>query len=297
MTKRRQDPHTTQRLRMPVGDLSRPGARLVVIHGESLGLCVELIDKPVTIGRSPSCEMQIDHRSVSRTHCTVWLEAGQFHVRDLGSTNKTLVNAHAVDKSELKDGDNIAVGEIVLKFLRRESLEDRYHQAMVELATVDTLTQLPNRRVWREALERAVLLAQNGAGLSLAFIDLDHFKRINDELGHLAGDEVLQAVATVIRNSLLSGFVAGRLGGEEFAVILPGVALRQATDYAEALRRAVEALRVELPGGERTITTSVGVVQWQPDMQTTADFMRAADAELFRAKAEGRNRVCVRALA
>jgi diguanylate cyclase (GGDEF)-like protein len=296
MTKRRHDPQTTQRLRLPLGDLARPGARLVVIHGESMGLCVELIDKPVTIGRAPGCEMQIDHRSVSRMHCTVWCEQGQFHVRDLGSTNKTLVNEHAVDKSELKDGDTIAIGEIVLKFLRRESLEDRYHQAMVEMATVDTLTQLPNRRVWREGLERIVVQAQNGTPLCLAFIDLDHFKRINDELGHLAGDEVLKAVAAVIRNSLLSGFAAGRLGGEEFAVILPGMSLRRAADYAELLRRAVEALRVELPGGLRSITTSVGVVQWQPSMQTTADFMRAADAELFRAKAEGRNRVCVRQL-
>lgn len=296
MTKRRLDPHTTQRLRLPVGDLARPGARLVVIHGESMGLCVELIDKPVTVGRAPGCEMQIDHRSVSRMHCTVWVENGQFHVRDLGSTNKTLVNEHAVDKSELKDGDTIAVGEIVMKFLRRESLEDRYHQAMVELATVDVLTQLPNRRVWREALERAVMSAQNGAPLSLAFIDLDHFKRINDELGHLAGDEVLKAVAAAIRSSLFAGFIAGRLGGEEFAVILPGVALRQATDYAELLRRAIENLRVELPGGVRLVTTSVGIVQWQPSMQTSADFMRAADAELFRAKAAGRNCVCARAL-
>jgi diguanylate cyclase (GGDEF)-like protein len=296
MKKPRLDPHTTQRLRMPVGDLSRPGARLVVIHGESLGLCVELLDKPVTIGRAPGCEIQIDHRSVSRMHCTVWGENGQFQVRDLGSTNKTLVNEQAVDQIALKDGDTIAIGEIVMKFLRRESLEDRYHQAMVERATVDILTQLPNRRVWREALERAVLQAQNGAALSLAFIDLDHFKRINDELGHLAGDEVLKEVAGVIRQSLLAGFAAGRLGGEEFAVILPGVTLRQAADYAELLRRTVADLQVDLPGGVRSITTSVGVVQWQPSMQTTVDFMRAADAELFRAKAEGRNRVCARAL-
>lgn len=292
MTKRRFDPHTTQRLRVPVGDLWRPGARLVVIHGESLGLCVELLDKPVTIGRAPGCEMQIDHRSVSRMHCTVWCEEGQFNVRDLGSTNKTLVNEHAVDRSELKDGDTIAVGEIVLKFLRRESLEDRYHQAMVEMANVDALTQLPNRRVWREVLERTVVQAQGGAALCLAFIDLDHFKRINDVLGHLAGDEVLKAVAQAIRTSLLAGFTAGRLGGEEFAVILPGVPLRQAIDYGELLRRAVDALRVNLPTGTQTITTSVGVVQWQSGMQTTADFMRAADAQLFRAKAEGRNRVC-----
>ena len=292
MSKQRPDPHTTQRLRVPFGDLARPGARLVVIHGEHLGLCVELVDKPVTIGRAPGCEMQIDHRSVSRMHCTVWCEDGQFHVRDLGSTNKTLVNERAVDKSELKDGDTIAVGEIALKFLRRESLEDRYHQAMVEMANVDALTQLPNRRVWREALERGVVLAQSGAALCLAFIDLDHFKRINDDFGHLAGDEVLKAAAGVIRASVLSGCTAGRLGGEEFAVILPGFVLRQAIDYAEHLRRAIEAMQVELPGSTRSITTSVGVVQWRAGMQTTVDFMRAADAELFRAKAEGRNRVC-----
>jgi diguanylate cyclase (GGDEF)-like protein len=293
MKKRRLDPHTTQRLRIPVGAIARPGARLVVIHGESLGLCVELIDKPVTIGRAPGCEMQIDHRSVSRMHCTVWAENGHFHVRDLGSTNRTLVNEHAIDRSELKDGDTIAVGEIVMKFLRRESLEDRYHQALVELATVDVLTQLPNRRVWREGLERAVLQAQAGTPLCMAFIDLDHFKRINDELGHLAGDEVLKGVAAVIRASLLSRFHAGRLGGEEFAVALPGLSLRQATDYAELLRRAIEALRIELAGTPRAITASLGVVQWAPSMQTSADFMRAADAELFRAKAAGRNRVCV----
>lgn len=294
MNKRRPDPHTTQRLRLPVGDLSRPGARLVVIHGEHMGLCMELLDQPVTIGRAPGCEMQIDHRSVSRMHCTVWCEDGKFQVRDLGSTNKTLLNEVAVETAELSDGDTLAVGEIVLKFLRRESLEDRYHQAMVEMASVDALTQLPNRRVWRETLERSVMQAQSGSPLSLAFIDLDHFKRINDDYGHLAGDDVLKAVAGVLRNSLLAGFTAGRLGGEEFAVILPNVPLRQAVDYAELLRRAIESLFLDLPDGPRTVTTSVGVVQWQPTMQTSADFMRLADSELFRAKAEGRNRVCAR---
>ena len=88
----------------------------MVIHGDSPGRCVELIDKPVTIGRVGSCEMQIDHSSVSRRHCTVSVEAGQFNIRDLGSTNKTVLNGHAVESSELKDGDTIAIGEIVLKF-------------------------------------------------------------------------------------------------------------------------------------------------------------------------------------
>lgn len=287
------DSMTTRRMRLSaIG--SATGGRLVVIHGECLGLCVELVDKPVTIGRIRDCEMLIDHGSVSRTHCMVWTEDGQFRIRDLGSTNKTLVNGHVVEDGELKDGDTIAIGEIVLKFLMRESLEDRYHQAMVEMASVDALTQLPNRRTWRDGLERSMIQALAGIPLSLVFIDLDHFKRVNDELGHLAGDDVLKAVAAVIQQSLGPGWLAGRLGGEEFAVVMPGTALMAAVDYAQALRLAIEALSVELSAGSCSVTTSIGVVQWQRLFTASADFMRAADIELFRAKSEGRNRVCFR---
>ena len=253
------DPMTTRRMRLPTGDLVNAGARLVVIHGESLGSCVEMMDKPIMIGRVRDCEMPIDHGSVSRKHCTVWAEGGLFYIRDLGSTNKTRVNGHAVASSELQDGDTIAIGEIVLKFFRRESAEDRYHQAMVELATVDALTQLPNRRIWRDGLERAMAQASEGVVLSLVFIDLDHFKRINDELGHLAGDDVLKAVAAVIRDSLTPEFLAGRLGGEEFAVVMPGTALPEAVEYAERLRRAIETLTVSSQEGSRPVTTSIGV--------------------------------------
>ena len=287
------DPQTTQRLRLNLGDSrGRPGARVVVIHGENVGAQIEIGDQAVVVGRSAACDLQIPHASVSRQHCRIAFEGGCYVLEDLGSTNQTLVNEEPATRIELQDGDQIAVGEAVLKFMRRESLEDRYHQAMVEMATVDALTGLPNRRAWRETLERQVLLAQGGAALSLAFVDLDHFKRINDELGHLAGDEVLRAVATVIRNALLAGFHGGRLGGEEFAVILTNTPLQKAIDYSEALRRAIEALRATPGGVPRQITTSIGCVQWHRGFQTSAEFMRAADAELFRAKAAGRNRVC-----
>lgn len=287
------DPQTTQRLRLNLGDSgNRPGARIVVIHGENVGAQIEISDAAVVVGRSVGCDLQIPHASVSRQHCRIVVEGAQYLLEDLGSTNQTLVNEKPVTRVELRDGDQIAVGDAVLKFMRRESLEDRYHQAMVERATVDVLTGLPNRRVWREALEKMVVTAHSGAPLSLAFVDLDHFKRINDELGHLAGDDVLRAVAAVIRNALLAGFFAGRLGGEEFAVILPNTSLQRAVDYSEALRRAIEALRPESAGVARCVTASIGVVQWRPGYQASVEFMRAADAELFRAKAAGRNRVC-----
>lgn len=280
-------------MRPPTSERTSVGARLVIIHGDILGSGLDLLDKPVTIGRSRDCEMTIDHDSVSRLHCVVWAEGGQFRVRDLGSTNKTVVNGHEVGSCELKDGDTIAIGEIVLKFFHRESMEDRYHQAMVELASMDMLTQLANRRIWRDGLERAMTQAGEDAPLCLVFIDLDHFKRVNDELGHLAGDEVLRCVAQVIRDSVAPDWLAGRLGGEEFAVVLPGIGLERARVYAEALRRAIENQAIALNGGSRSVTTSVGVVQWHPRFASSADFMRAADAELFRAKSEGRNRVCV----
>lgn len=287
------DPQTTQRLRPNrMGAGGRPGARIVIIHGENLGAQIEIGAQPVIVGRSVSCELQIPHASVSRQHCRIACEGGEYVVEDLGSTNQTLVNDAPVMRAVLQDGDQIAVGDAVLKFMRRESLEDRYHQAMVERATVDALTGLPNRRVWREALERAVIQAQSGAPLSLSFVDLDHFKRINDELGHLAGDEVLRATSEVIRAALVGGAIGGRLGGEEFAVILPNTVLAQAIEQAEAMRLAIAATRPSIGGVARTITASFGVVQWHARFQTSAEFMRAADAELFRAKAEGRNRVC-----
>lgn len=289
----RADPQTTQRMRLNFGDSGgRPGARVVVIHGENIGAQIEISDRPVTVGRAVGCDLQIVHASVSRQHCRIRFDRDHYTLEDLGSTNQTLVNEQQVTRVDLHDGDLIAVGDAVLKFMRRESLEDRYHQAMVEAASVDGLTGLPNRRVWREALEKAVIHAQGGTALSLAFVDLDHFKRVNDELGHLAGDEVLRSVAAVVRNALLAGFTAGRLGGEEFAIILPNQLLQKAIDYSEALRRAIEALRVDIANTPRQITTSIGVVQWHRGFQTSAEFMRAADAELFRAKAAGRNRVC-----
>ncbi|HVF36242.1 MAG TPA: GGDEF domain-containing protein [Candidatus Saccharimonadia bacterium] len=291
---RKIDGHTTQRLRSArtLAPSSR-GACMVVISGQRLGQCIDLHDVPVVIGRAPGSDFQIEHRSVSRAHCKVYHDGGKFYVRDLGSTNKTLVNGRPAAETVLKDGDLIAVGETVLKFVRRGSLEARYHEALYELATVDSLTQLYNRRKFRELIEECMTRAvADGSALALLFIDLDRFKAINDRHGHLAGDEVLRGIARTVREQLVKPEFAGRLGGEEFAIALPGATMARAQARAETLRAAIEAARTEHDGISHGCTASIGVSVFGSDAPTVSDLMRAADLQLFRAKAEGRNRVC-----
>jgi len=156
--------------------------------------------------------------------------------------------------------------------------------AQVEaLARTDALTGLPNRRAWDEHVEAERERArQNGHPLTLAMVDLDHFKRFNDAHGHVAGDELLAEVADVWRRALRAGDVLARYGGEEFAVLLPGCS----TDEAVVL---LERLRAATPRGE---TCSVGMATCEPG-DSAATLGARADAALYEAKRAGRDRVAV----
>lgn len=269
-------------------------ACLVVIRGGELGARADLAEVDLVIGRAPGCGFRLDDPGVSRQHCRIWRDGDRWRLRDLGSTNKTFVNGAPVDEVELRDGDRIGVGDTVFKFVRAGSVEERYHQRLYELASIDALTGLYNRRKFRELLEQTLLKTlETGAPLSLVFVDLDHFKRINDTHGHQSGDEVLRGVAGVVRERLREGDVAGRLGGEEFAVFLPETALSTAAEWAETLRVAVAAARHRIDDVELAVTVSLGVAAWRPDRPTSADLMRAADEQLYAAKAAGRDRVAV----
>lgn len=156
------------------------------------------------------------------------------------------------------------------------------------LAMTDDLTGLPNRRGILDALERGLAAhREDGRPLAIAVFDIDHFKRINDAHGHHGGDRVLEAVAAVARARTPQGGSVGRLGGEEFLMVLPGVAAEEAHDVAETLRRAVAADAG--PGGERRVTISLGVAAVQPGESSEA-LLRRADDALYRAKREGRDR-------
>lgn len=268
-------------------------ACMVVIDGPRLGQCVHVNDVPVVVGRSPKADFQVEHASVSRFHCSVWQEGSVVCVRDLGSKNGTWVNGSRITNADLGEGDHIALGDIVLKFVLGGSLEARYHEALYQLATLDSLTQLHNRREFRECLNEAVnRMRDDDAPLSAVIFDLDYFKQINDILGHDVGDEVLRRMASTLREKLHPGDVAGRLGGDEFAVLLRDADAPRAAAWCEQLRVSMQGMGLEGRGLPRPATISVGVATWSPSMQSARELMRLADMALLRAKDAGRNRVC-----
>jgi diguanylate cyclase (GGDEF)-like protein len=288
--------NTTQRrtLRSPAARAAGTGAAcVVVIHGESLGQRLELKDAPVVIGRSPDAALQINHRSISRFHCRIWPDAAGYRIRDLDSTNRTFVNEHPIIEAELRDGDHIGVGDSILKFMEQGSVEARYHEELYQLATSDPLTGLYNRRQFQELMEKEILRAtRHLRNLCLALADIDHFKPINDRHGHPAGDTVIRGIAQLLRRNARADQLIARIGGEEFALVFAEQRLADATDAAERLRRAIEASPFELGGAPATVTVSIGLAQWRRGMNGLSDLMRAADRQLYRAKQEGRNRVC-----
>ena len=168
----------------------------------------------------------------------------------------------------------------------REHLEVQRQKALL-----DPLTGLPNRAAWSERLDHEVnAWHQRGNSLSLAMLDLDHFKRINDGYGHLAGDKVLKIIANVLRKRLRSTDFIARFGGEEFVLLMPNSSLADALAVGEVLRAAIEACPFHFKGEPVTVTVSMGVAQFQPGERSDLALKRA-DAALYRAKAAGRNRV------
>lgn len=168
----------------------------------------------------------------------------------------------------------------------RENLEEQRQKALV-----DPLTGLPNRAAWSERLEHEVVQwQQHGNSLLLAMLDLDHFKRINDNYGHLAGDRVLKLIASVLRKRLRGGDFIARFGGEEFVLLVPDTPLAAGAKLAEALRLAIEACPFHFKGEPVTVTVSVGMTAFKPGEHSDS-VLKRADQALYRAKNAGRNRV------
>ena len=170
----------------------------------------------------------------------------------------------------------------------------RMERQLRQLATIDDLTETLNRRAFFIAAEQEIeRSARYGNCVSVAMFDLDHFKRINDRHGHAVGDRALRAAAAALRANLREVDILGRLGGEEFAVLLPETALAGAVEVAERLRQAIAAIVLPLDAGlpPLTFTASLGVAERGADETTVDKILARADLALYRAKADGRNRV------
>ncbi len=261
---------------------------LVVIAGSSMGQRFE-VQSPLVIGRSQECDVVLYGDGLSRRHCRLWIMNSCLWARDLGSTNGTYLNGLQVTMGKLKAGDQIQLGDSVVRVLRLGSSEDKYHAAMNQHAWSDDLTGLGNRRRFQSLLGDAITRATRDLEpFAIVLLDLDNFKSINDRYGHDVGDIVLKACAAQVQSITRVPYSVARIGGEEFVVILPGADRPTATRYAERCRASIASMTFPQAGAFR-VTASFGVAEWNQNAKDSQDLVKIADRRLYAAKRAGKN--------
>jgi diguanylate cyclase (GGDEF)-like protein len=273
-----------------------PGATrpcLTVLTGGAAGHLFKMRSTSV-IGRIPNAEVRLEDDGISRQHARVRVEADRAWIEDLGSRNGTFVNgARISDLVELHDGDKVQVGRsTVLRFGMQDALDESFHEQLVSSALRDSLTKLYNKRYLLERLDSELKFAlRHESALSILMVDLDHFKNINDEHGHLGGDAVLAQLSNVLARAVRNEDVVARFGGEEMVVILRATGMDPALHTAERLCRLVENTVTVFHDQPLRATCSIGVAGLpSSSAKSCEELIEHADRALYRAKGAGRNR-------
>ncbi len=268
---------------------------LTVLTGTSTGHIYKLAHGSHVIGRKESSELRITDDGISRQHARVRCEGDLIFVEDMGSRNGTYVNGRLIkDPTPLHDGDKIQVGRTtVIRFALHDELDESFHDNLLSSALRDPLTKLFNKRYLMDRLDSELKFAhRHETAVSILMLDLDHFKRINDSYGHLAGDAVLVQLATVLVKAVRNEDVVARFGGEEIVIILRSISLELALTLGERLRKTVERETVVHNDKSIEATVSIGVAGFPSTRAETVDqLIEAADKALYRAKHAGRNTV------
>jgi two-component system, cell cycle response regulator len=271
-------------------------AYLVVLAGSNVGEMYKVEKDRTVMGRGEKVDIRLVDEGISREHAQVVRQEKSIFLEDMGSTNGTFCNGVRVQRQALSDGDKILLGSTtILKFSYQDKLDEMFQRQMSESALRDGLTKAFNKRYFSERLESEYQYAvRHDAPLSLVFLDIDHFKKINDQNGHQAGDYVLVELAGLVTRALRNEDIFARYGGEEFAIISRGTDVAEGAALAERLRRAVEEHEFVFDGSRLPVTISVGVARApRPGVHSHAELVGLADETMYEAKRSGRNRVCV----
>jgi diguanylate cyclase (GGDEF)-like protein len=271
-------------------------ACLIFIYptGSGIGQRHILGDNPIILGRGEDCDLRVVDNSVSRRHARIEPTNTGYYVLDMQSTNGTFVNDNSANDGNallLHDGDYLRIGNCIFRFLAGGNVEAEYHEEIYRLTIIDALTQIHNNRYLMDFLEREVLRSTRHARpLSLLIFDLDRFKSINDQYGHLGGDFVLREIAICIRKTIRREDLFARYGGEEFAVVLVETNREQAMEAAERIRTLVEKHTFRFEDKSFHLTISIGIAECPLDGTANVhDLIREADENLYKAKHKGRN--------
>jgi two-component system cell cycle response regulator len=270
-------------------------ATLTMIAGPEPGATFTLEADETILGRGSGSDYLLDDPSVSRKHVRITCgDDGHYVIEDLASTNGTFVSGRRVRRTTLRSGDRLQLGrECIFRFAILDEEEETLQRKLYESSTRDTLTGLANRRSLSERLTSEIAHARReGLDLAALMIDIDHFKSINDRFGHLAGDQVLRAIALCGGQVLRAGDLFARYGGEELVVLARDLGREEAKALAERFRRALSELRIEVGGGSISVTVSIGVALLSAADAGGIELIARADAFLYEAKLGGRNRVC-----
>lgn len=272
----------------------RDRAYLIVLTGEGVGSMFRVEGESV-IGRSASTTIRLNDDGISRRHAKLTQQGTQVVLEDLKSANGTFVNEdQVVGERILKDGDKIRIGSTtILKFSYHDDLEESFQQRMYEAALYDSLTKAFNKKHLLERLPAELAYARrHNSPLSMFMFDVDHFKKVNDNYGHLAGDYVLARLGKLTQSAIRSEDIFARYGGEEFSIVSRGVELARAMVFAERLRMLVETTEFVHESTRIPVTISIGVASLPEIMvNEPLELIAAADSALYAAKRGGRNRV------
>jgi diguanylate cyclase (GGDEF)-like protein len=273
---------------------------LVIINTKEptlLGKRFALRDSELRVGRGAENDVVLDGDSVSRRHARFEKKGLRWMCVDEGSTNGTYVGDDQIARERaLANGDRIKVGGTIFKYLSGADVEAQYHEEIYRMSIIDGLTQAYVKRYVLEALDKEILRARRHTrDLAVLMMDIDHFKNVNDQHGHLAGDYILKEVAKVVLDRIRKDEVFARYGGEEFCMVLPETSAENAAHLAEELRQKIAAAVFTFQNEQIKVTISIGVAALPAGeahaTQTGQDLVRRADAKLYEAKRGGRNRV------
>jgi len=290
------------------GQYQRSGERrpaLVFLRGELLAVPIPLERAQVTVGRALDADIRVNDSRASRLHARIITEPDEngvvrYRLKDLDSTNGTILNGKAIDQALLQDGDKFEIGDQLIRFEMLDEIDREFQQQIHRLLVHDELTGLLTSKSFFSELRReAARAVSESMPFCVLMMDIDHFKEVNDTYGHLVGSETLEENGAVIKQSLRAGDVGARFGGEEFAAFLLDADYAQGLVAAERVRSAIEkhdfsAVRRGSREQPRThkITISVGVASFPDDGRDPIQLVELADSALYRAKRSGRNCVC-----
>lgn len=287
----------------PVSRERRPA--LVFLRGELIAAPIPLERAEVTLGRALEADVRVNDARASRLHASITTERDartgetRYRIKDLGSTNGTIVNGVAVTEVLLQDGDKLTIGEHLIRFDLLDDIDREFQRHIHRLLAHDELTGLLTSKSFFSELRREAARAESeGRPFCVLMMDLDHFKDVNDHHGHLVGSQTIEDVAAVIKRALRAGDVAARFGGEEFAAFLLNADCAQGLVAAERVRTAIEehiflSTRRGSSAEMKTplrITISIGVAAYPEDARDPIELTELADTALYRAKHSGRNR-------